>query len=363
MKINHRTDLIVDPIFETIDGEDGRDGIDGANGQDGRDGHDGADGQGFALRGEWRPTTYQPHDVVEHDGSSYVARVETKSEPPSKAWQLLAAKGDAGEDGIGQRGPRGQDGASAATDVEMLFEETAIAGQVVRSSGDGLCAITNALSYYTCIETVGLAVADTPAGRRGLVRTVGLITRKNWSPLTGEPQLVAGRTYILNGYGGLSPYSPCNVAMFIPIGVAIKSDTLLISPEQSSRYTKAVSDLKAPCLSTLLKGSPVRLATADSVDVASMPDNWQVAGVLTEDVAAGDEATYRRVATITRDDWSSLLESGDTLLVANANYYLSDTPGKFTTDDTDRLFIGKAKNAQSLRVTVGDPTPSNPIVT
>lgn len=346
-------------------GKDGRNGFDGRNGRDGVDGKPGDAGQSFNLRGEYRRgRNYAALDVVEHDGSSYAAKVDTKSEPPSRDWQLLAARGKDSEvsDAIvyTQRGRPGRDGTGLA-DVELLFEETANAGQVVRSSGDGKCAITNGLNYFTCTESFGLAVASTPAGSRGLVRTMGLLTLPDWTLIVGSASLVAGRPYALEGYGGLSS-RPCNVSVFIPVGVAIKSDTLLISPEQASRYIKSNADLVAPSVSTLPKGTPVYLATFNTVDAASHLVDWWVAGVLMADVEAGQEATYRRSAVIARDDWSPLLESGDTLLVANQEYYLSDTPGKLTADDVNRLFIGKAKNTTTLSVHVGDSTPDVPLV-
>jgi hypothetical protein len=82
-----------DPFLdrEPVDGRDGRDG------ERGNDGKPGADAKSLNPRGKWnRRQLYDVLDVVEHEGSSYVCVAPTKSEPPARAWQILAA---AGEDG------------------------------------------------------------------------------------------------------------------------------------------------------------------------------------------------------------------------------------------------------------------------
>lgn len=55
----------------------------------------------FGWAGPWDSgTTYDPNDVVEDLGSSYVAvATNTNDEPPSAAWDLVAAKGDDGAPG------------------------------------------------------------------------------------------------------------------------------------------------------------------------------------------------------------------------------------------------------------------------
>lgn len=358
MKIKYRDDLIFDPSFALVDGRDGVDGRNGADGVDGRDGV-GTDGTSLNPRGEYRRgQVYHRNDLVRtDDGEVYTCLADaTKSAPSSfsKSWMLLVQDGETPEAPgvVVQRGPRGRDGSSTPTDIELVFEETAIAGQVMRSSGDGLCAISNALSVYTSAKTIGLAVADTPAGHRGKVRTTGVIRRTNWAGLVGHESLCPGTFYSLNGYGALSP-NPCNTAFLICLGLAVDAHTLLIG--RYVTYVKPTSNITAPCLSTLPKGSPVYLATVDSVDAASMPDHWQVAGLLTADVEAGNEATYRSKFALTLDDWSSLI--GETLLTPNASYYLADVPGMLTTDDADRLYVGRARNTTTLQVSIGDSSP------
>lgn len=363
--------VVKDSAWASLDGKDGKDGVDGKDGQS-IVGPKGADGSGLTLRGEWRRREYHSGDVVTHEGNSWVCVAEsTRSEPTetSRNWSLLAAKGKDGrdgEDGVGQRGRRGPAGDSAATDLELVFDETARAGQVVELSSPNHCRIANGLSFYRCSRILGLTVDDTLGGSTGKVRTVGLLKLRDWTEVIGCQSLRPRGYYTFRAYGKLTPDGqPDNTAIKWGIGTAISEDTLLIMPSGHT-YIDGVNAITAPCLSTLPKGAPVYLANQTQVDAATMfGDNyfWQVAGLLVDDVEAGGDATYQQTVKITKDDWSDVLESADTLLVANTKYYLADTPGKLTTDSEDRLFIGKAETTKRLAVHVGDDTPDYPLVT
>jgi len=71
----------------------------GDKGDKGNKGNAGKDGQGFNWRGPFLPSaTYLPYDVVEHDGSSYIATAKTSPytvfpSEGSKGWELVAKKG------------------------------------------------------------------------------------------------------------------------------------------------------------------------------------------------------------------------------------------------------------------------------
>jgi len=69
----------------------------------------GTPGTSFVWRGTWDPgTAYVPYDSVAHQGSCYVCvQANTNNNPASSPvrWNLLAAKGDQG-----QQGPQGQQG-------------------------------------------------------------------------------------------------------------------------------------------------------------------------------------------------------------------------------------------------------------
>src|SRR5690606_27014950 len=82
-------------------------------GEPGRQGPAGADGVSSRWRGEWDARTeYVVNDVVEHEGSSYIAVADNDgSEPPSADWELMAAKGEQGPQGPeGPQGPQGEQG-------------------------------------------------------------------------------------------------------------------------------------------------------------------------------------------------------------------------------------------------------------
>ena len=363
MKIKRRTDIEIDPVFAVggdagVAGDRGIQGERGERGVDGVAGERGVDGRSFNPRGEYRSgQVYQPLDVVRANGSSFVCTAETTAAPPSKAWQLLVRDGEDGEDGIGQRGPRGLAGDSAATDLTLVFDDTARAGQVVALSCPNHCRLANGLSYTRCSNILGVAIADTLAGSTGKVRTVGLLKLRDWTLVTGSATLQPRAYYSFIGRGMLTTSAePENTAIKWTLGSAISEDTLLLLPV-GNIYVRETSPITAPCLSALPKGTPVYLASDTHVDAADMVDNWEVAGVLVEDT--GTDATYKQRATVTKSDWSDVLESEDTLLTPSTQYYLSDTPGKLTTDDVDRLFIGKASSPTAMKVNVGDSTPNH----
>lgn len=95
-------DVVLDIVIpKAIEGEQG------IQGDPGKDGTDGKDGQGFTYKGAFDINkTYQPYDVVESDGSSYVAKVSVSANgvyptESSQQWGLLAKKG---RDGISRGG-------------------------------------------------------------------------------------------------------------------------------------------------------------------------------------------------------------------------------------------------------------------
>lgn len=133
--------LILPPPKVTIpvvyDGSDGRDGVDGKQGprgftgpkgdkgDRGEPGPKGNQGDGFKWRGPWQAkVVYQPRDVVEHAGSSFVC-IQPSPEvfldrPPMSLpeyWELMAAQGGRGSPGAtgaqGEQGPPGEDGGGA----------------------------------------------------------------------------------------------------------------------------------------------------------------------------------------------------------------------------------------------------------
>lgn len=90
-------------------------------------------------QGSWSAGTYQPNDVVENDGSSWVALAETTEEPSVLAtdWDLLAAKGDAGAGGGDVTGP-----SSSTNGTVVLFDLTT--GKLIKEATiTGLAKLTS----------------------------------------------------------------------------------------------------------------------------------------------------------------------------------------------------------------------------
>lgn len=151
----------------------GRDGLTGAPGRpgtDGRAGKDGTDGKpGLVWRGKWkRGRTYQADDAVEHKGSSYVATGEVDREPP-KGWDLLAAKGEDGKDGVSRTMHIGGGGGGSSGSG---LPAGGSVGQVVTNTAPGVGAwddITSPLNGAFVDGGYGGSVyfADAPGGGMG----------------------------------------------------------------------------------------------------------------------------------------------------------------------------------------------------
>ena len=330
-----------DPSCAGPPGRDGAEGV-GIAGPPGRDGADGPPGApGVRWLGPWkRGRVYEPGNAVSLLGESWIAVASTNMKPGvGKGWQLMAAKGDQGEQG--ERGPAGRAGATyisrsvrrenTSNDIELLFLEDAHAGEAIYLEEEDRCGVTNTLSHWRSKTFIGFAVSDTIGGSRGLVRTAGLIT---------VPQtLSAGWNYFLNGRGTLCT-SADGVAAVVHAGVAVRSDALLIRPE----VLRITNDILTANGSGP-KGAPVVLTGPNSIGLASMPNDWQVVGVLTED--ASGTASFAALADIVQSDWSAVLEDESTTLTLG-KYYLSDVPGRITTESVGRMFIGIAKSATKL---------------
>ena len=101
-----------------IRGATGADGPAGSSGSNGNDGPQGPAGQSaFTWRGQWDYSTfYNQNDVVNYNGSSYVATNSSMYNFPGDGgnWMLLAQKGDQGSQGPsgsdGSQGPQGPAG-------------------------------------------------------------------------------------------------------------------------------------------------------------------------------------------------------------------------------------------------------------
>ena len=83
-----------------------------------------------SWQGPWqRDVRYTVGDVVEHAGSSFRCLLShIDNEPPSPAWELVAARGAAGPPGargfIGPQGPQGPAGAGGTPSNTVVTEQT-----------------------------------------------------------------------------------------------------------------------------------------------------------------------------------------------------------------------------------------------
>jgi hypothetical protein len=98
-------------------GPTGPTGATGSQGPTGATGATGPQGQGFTWRGTWSASTaYNPYDVVDRAGSSYVCTVASTGFDPAtdtSHWNLMAQEGATGP--TGSQGPPGDTGATGAT--------------------------------------------------------------------------------------------------------------------------------------------------------------------------------------------------------------------------------------------------------
>lgn len=126
-------------------GLQGQQGIQGLKGDQGTQGDQGPQGiqglkgdQGLTWKGAWATSqTYQIHDSVHQNGSSYICLQnhisDDSNQPPNATlWELLAIKGDTGETGatgpqgpIGLTGPKGDTGAQG---IQGLKGDTGATG-------------------------------------------------------------------------------------------------------------------------------------------------------------------------------------------------------------------------------------------
>src|ERR1051325_2050442 len=104
-------------------GTPGPQGPPGPIGPRGDRGPTGPSGRSIRFRGAWDDTyAYDRDDIVEHDGSCWMARTQSTGSEPSNMssdWSLVAAKGDAGPAGPeGPSGPTGPQGATGSVGVQ-----------------------------------------------------------------------------------------------------------------------------------------------------------------------------------------------------------------------------------------------------
>ncbi|BBO34220.1 hypothetical protein [Lacipirellula parvula] len=218
----------IQPVAATPDESDtpknGKDGVDGRDGKDGRDGSPG-EVKAWNHRGEYKRQQYSEGDVCESAGSSFLCIAPTKSEPPSRAWKLLAAKGE--------------DGAIYHTSSHHTRTETVIGGPekitaicdsdtpkgavlYVSSGGHVDLACANGRPQT---RAIGIATAAASAGQPVEYITVGPVSCETWS-------LTPGIVHYLDPAipGGITAVYPTTVGQFVVVlGVATTTTSLNLS--------------------------------------------------------------------------------------------------------------------------------------
>lgn len=97
----------------------------GPPGDPGLDGRDGEDGQGFRWRGRYDGRqTYEPYDVVQFEGSSYVTvtRIRGKRPDTGQPWELMAKRGEDGRSIFRLGGGGGSGGGGGGSALAVLDE-------------------------------------------------------------------------------------------------------------------------------------------------------------------------------------------------------------------------------------------------
>jgi hypothetical protein len=373
MRIFRRNDLETDSVLEVI-AEPGERGADGIGGKDstvpGPKGDKGADAKGFNLRGEWRRGTYEPLDVVTHEGSSYAATATTKSEPPGKAWQLLAARGDDGKDGetIAVRGPRGLPGTSTvvsggSSGIPFIATGDVLKGQPLRVSTAGHCSLADASSVVAA-SVVGLAASDVADGMAGLMFGGGTLEMPSWVAITGTETLSVGSAYYLSLTGGLTSTPPADGGQVVTFcGRAVSESELAIEVAAPILLSGATEDAEPTLLEAVFDsaaeiGHALFVSSDGHVDLASMA-NPGVAGISVESVAADATGHYITESQVSREDWTVV--TGSASLTPGALYYLDPaTPGLLTTTPPEDIgdsvvIVGRALTSTTLDVSIQPP--------
>jgi hypothetical protein len=116
-----------------------------------RAGRDGCDGQTPNFRGRHNAyQKYQQFDVIEFDGSSFVALYDNPGIPGDPGWQILSKNGSRGP--VGERGERGRKGERGARGEDSL---TIVSWTLDRKN-------------YRAVPTMSNGQAGAPLDLRGL---------------------------------------------------------------------------------------------------------------------------------------------------------------------------------------------------
>lgn len=205
-------------------GPPGRDGRDGRSGVDGADGAPGVDGQSIRWMGPHkRGRVYHPGEAVSLAGDSWIAVANTNVRPGrTKSWQLLAAKGDQGD--------QGEPGATyysssvrrvteSMSKMPMGFSESVAFGDVVRIPGDNVAAKALAHGSDAAAMAIGLVSGA------GEIQTSGPFFNEAWNLTPGVPYYLSPSVP-----GAITDIYPTTLGDYVVIvGFAADHKTLIIN--------------------------------------------------------------------------------------------------------------------------------------
>lgn len=184
-------------VFITSGGEQGPSGSPGVAGPTGPVGPPGPAGD-IVFRGPYDGgTLYTANDTVSHLGSSYRAnQTVTAVAPPSAEWDLVAAKGDTGSQGLkgdtGDTGPQGATGAAGPQGLKGDTGDTGPQGATGPAGPQGLKGDTGDTGPQGLQGIQGPQGPTGPAGSDATVTAPAIATALGYSP--ADTAVVAGKT-------------------------------------------------------------------------------------------------------------------------------------------------------------------------
>lgn len=263
--------LAAHPPKDGIDGAKGVDGVDGTNGRDGTDGRDGTngvDGRSIVWRGTWsRTATYEPLSAVEYQGSSYITAnpIPAGIRPPTKPWDLMAAKGQDGRTIIanGGRGGSGSGSGSALTvsdegvslDTAVTSIDFAGAGVTATNVGHAVTvSIAGGSDYVASASDPGAlgpgAIWSRPDGDGGWAQRTRNDADDGWNELAtvqvitdGDGDANASHNAFIVGSGNATAASNADVGVAGDATTSITASTVhgVANAEQNAFVSAAVS--------------------------------------------------------------------------------------------------------------------------
>ena len=118
--------------------------------------------------------------------------------------------------------------------ITVIAERALLTGQPVCITPTGTLDKANSQG----LSCVGLALADTNAGREVAYISEGGVTQQDWAVLTGQPYLIPGAVYYLLGSGMLTHIPPV-AGLSQQIGVAVSRHTLDVEIRQAIQLAGA----------------------------------------------------------------------------------------------------------------------------